>query len=48
LFRNANKVVERKWEIIPLKVRLLGWLMTETWSDSVMGQSLNLDLNMIQ
>jgi hypothetical protein len=35
-------------EITPLKIRLSGWLITETWFDSRVGQSLNPDLNKIQ
>jgi hypothetical protein len=48
LLKVVSIVVKEILEIIPLKVRLSGGLMTETWSDSGVGQSLNPDLNKIQ
>jgi hypothetical protein len=48
LLKVVSIVVKEYLEIIPLKVGLSGWLITETWSDSGVGQSLNPYLNMIQ
>ena len=48
MLKSVSIVVNKILEIIPLKVRLSGGLMTETWSDSGVGQSWNPDLNKIQ
>ena len=48
MLKVVSIVVKEYLEIIPLKIRLSGWLMAETWSDSGVGQSLNPDLNKIQ